>query len=157
MHMNLSRALLVFTVIVRGMGAGIIYDVAVIGLDTRREIGILAYAHFARALFERRGKKNYVPISIGGALLTILMTIFAVLDHLSQRSCLWTWIALFSTIIAFVGTSQALPAIAEVRHSCEADEAGLAAALDRFARWHLFSTIWQVASFVALTLALAYD
>ncbi len=155
--MNLFRALLVSTVIVRGMGAGIIYDVAVIGLDTRKEIGLFPYAHFARALFERRGKKNYVPISIGGALLTILIAVFALFYHVPQRSCLWIWIALFSTCWAFVGTSQALPAIAKVRHSAEDKEAELEAALNCFARWHIFSTIWQVASFVALTIALAYD
>jgi hypothetical protein len=66
----------------------------------------------------------------------------------------WTCIALAATVLAFAGTTQALPALMKLRHTAD-DETALAQVLDRFARWHTISTVWQVVSFVALVVALA--
>lgn len=74
-QMSWFKILFVTTVVVRGVGAGIIFDVAIIGLDTRREIGVVPYARFARALFARRGRIVFVPVAIGGALLTTITAV----------------------------------------------------------------------------------
>jgi hypothetical protein len=41
--------LLVITTVVRGMGAGIICDSALVSPPLRRQIGVVAYAHYLRA------------------------------------------------------------------------------------------------------------
>ncbi len=153
--MDWFKALLIVTAIVRGMGAGMIYDVAIVGLDTRNDIGIIPYARFARSLFARRGKKTFVPISLGGALLTIVAAVLALSGSHSEALRWWLWISVGATVLAFIGTSQALPAITKVRHSAD-DVIQLAPALDRFAKWHSFTTLWQFVSFAAQTVALVY-
>ncbi len=142
------RLLLIATAIVRGIGAGVILDVAVVGIDTRHEIGDIAYAQFARALFARRGKLVFVPIAIGGALLTLLSTWMSFTLPLSPapRWCLSCSLA--STAIAFLGTSKALPAITAVRRA-DGDNDQIGMGLDLFARWHSFSAVWQLLAFSA--------
>lgn len=153
--MDWFLALLAFTTVVRGMGAGIIHDVAVVSLPLRHDIGAIRYARYARALFAGRGAKTFPPVAIGGALLTVAVAAGAFLwtDSLGVRW--WTCIALAATVLAFAGTTLALPAVAKLRHTAD-EEAALTPVLDRFARWHTVSTAWQVAAFVALVVALAY-
>jgi hypothetical protein len=71
-------ALLALTTIVRGLGAGMIWDVALVGLPARRRIGAIPYATFARANFEVNGLKTYGPVSIVGFLLTVAVTVSAI-------------------------------------------------------------------------------
>ena len=154
--MDWFLVLLAFTVAVRGMGAGIIYDVALVSLPVRRQIGTVRYAEYARANFEGRGVGTYATVSILGALLTIAVTAGA---FVWGESAAVTWsvvVSFVATVLAFAGTSRAFPALSSVRRTAD-DEATLSKALDRFAYWHTFSTAWQVAAFVALVVALAYQ
>jgi hypothetical protein len=73
--MDWFLALLAFTTIVRGVGAGIIYDVAVVSLSVRHDIGAVPCARYARALFAGRGAATFVPVAIGGALLSIAVAV----------------------------------------------------------------------------------
>jgi hypothetical protein len=147
-------ALLAITTAVRGLGAGIIYDVALVSLPVRRRIGAIRFAEYARANFEGRGVKTYATVSILGALLTIAVTAgaFAWGD---SATVTWSVVVSFAaTVLAFFGTLRALPALLSMRRT-PGDEAALSKALDRFARWHTFSTAWQMAAFLALVVALA--
>ena len=147
-------ALLAATVVVRGLGAGLIYDVALVGLPARRRIGATSYATFARANFEVNGLKTYGPISIVGLLLTITIAGWA-FARADSPAVTWTLsFALFATVLAFLGTFRALPAIMSVRRAPD-DPSVLSPLLDQFARWHTFSAVWQVIAFVALVVALA--
>src|SRR5215813_11522202 len=129
--MDWFLALLAFTTVVRGMGAGIIYDVAVLSTPVRHDIGAVQYARYARALFAGRGAKTFVLVSIGGALLTVAVAVGAFVWTDSSGVRWWTCIALVATVLAFAGTSQALPAMTKVRHASDEDTA-LGALLDRF-------------------------
>ena len=140
-------ALLATTVVVRGLGAGLIYDVALVGLPARRRIGATSYATFARANFDVNGLKTYGPISIVGLLLTITIAGWA---FARADSPAVTWTLSF----ALLGTFRALPAIMSVRRAPD-DPSVLSPLLDQFARWHTFSAVWQVIAFVALVVALA--
>jgi hypothetical protein len=154
--MDWFLVLLAFTVAVRGMGAGIIYDVALVSLPVRRKIGAIRYAEYARANFEGRGVKTYVTVSIVGALLTMAVTVGTFVWG-SSPTVTWSVVISFAaTVLAFVGTSRALPALLSMRQTPE-DEAALSKVLGRFAYWHTFSTAWQVAAFAALVVALAYQ
>jgi hypothetical protein len=57
--------------VVRGLDAGIIYDVGLVSPPVRRRIGAIRYAEYTRANFEGRGVGTYATISILGALLTV--------------------------------------------------------------------------------------
>jgi hypothetical protein len=145
--------LLVVTAAIRGLGAGIIWDVAFVSLPLRKKIGAVAYARYARANFEGRGSKTYGAVSILGALLTIAVTVFG---FFPGNTALVSWsiaVAMAATVIAFLGTSRALPALMAVRKAPD-DEAHLIPLLERFARWHSFSAAWQIISFIALMAAL---
>jgi len=146
--------LLAVTTAVRGLGAGIIYDVALVSLPVRRRIGAIPYVKFARALYTGNGVKTYGTVSILGALLTIAVTVGT---FVRGESAIVSWsiaISLIATVMAFIGTSQALPAVRGLQHAPD-DEALLSEILDRFARWHTFSTMWQLVAFIALIVALA--
>lgn len=146
--------LLAVTTIVRGMGAGMIYDVALVSLPVRKQIGAIPYARFARALYMGNGLKTYATISILGVVLTIVVT---VVSFVQGQAAIVSWSlagALLATVLAFIGTARALPAVQSLRNTGD-DETVLSETLDRFARWHTFSTFWQVVSFVALVVALA--
>jgi hypothetical protein len=148
--------LLSVTVAVRGLGAGIIYDVALVSLPVRRQIGVIPYAQYVQATYQGNGVKTYATVSILGALLTITVTISA---FIRGDSAIVSWsiiISLIATVIAFIGTSKALPAMLSLREAPN-DEASISKILNRFARWHTFSTMWQVVAFIALVIALAYQ
>ncbi len=124
--------LLAVTTAVRGLGAGIIYDVALVSLPVRRQIGAIPYARYARANYRGNGVKTYATVSILGALLTIAVTAGA---FGGRASAIVSWsigISLIATVIAFVGTSQALPAMLSLREAPD-DEALLSKILDRIA------------------------
>ncbi len=145
--------LLAVTTAVRGFGAGIIYDVALVSLPVRYRIGAIPYANFARANFTE-GVKTYLPVSILGALLTVAV---AICVFIRGDSAIVIWsvaISLVATIIAFIGTSQALPPMLSLRQAPD-DNALLSKILNRFAQWHAFSAIWQLVAFIALIIALA--
>jgi hypothetical protein len=153
--MDWFLALLAITVVVRGLGAGIIYDVALVSLPVRRQIGVIQYARYVRANFECNGTKTYVTVSIVGALLTIAVTIGLFTGEFSP-AVFWSIIISFiATIMAFIGTSRALPAMLSLREASD-NETHISKILNRFAYWHTFSTLWQVIAFISLVVALAY-
>ncbi len=151
--MDWFLALLAVTTAIRGFGAGIIYDVALVSLPLRRQIGVISYKHYALANY-KVGVKTYLPVSIIGALLTVVITIWALIYGASAIVSWSLVISLITTILAFIGTSKALPAMLSLREVKD-DEANLSKILDRFAYWHTFSTIWQIIAFIALIIALA--
>jgi hypothetical protein len=152
-EMDWFIVLLGITIIIRGLGAGMIYDVAIISLPVRQQIGAIEYTRFAKANF-KSGVKTYAPISISGALLTITVVVFSFILDISIFAKWMMVIALVFTVLAFIGTRLALPAVLSLRNAPE-DEATLTETLNKFARWHSFSTIWQVLSFIALVAAIA--
>jgi len=151
--MDWFLVLLAVTTAVRGLGAGLIYDVAWISLPLRRQVGIIPYAKYARANF-KSGFKTYGPISIIGALLTIAVTAGLFTREFPPMVFWPVIIAMIATALAFIGTSRALPCVMRIRKAPD-DETALAKTFDRFAYWHSFSTVWQILSFLALIAALA--
>lgn len=152
--------LLAATAIVRGMGAGIIYDSALVSPPIRRRIGITAYADYLRANLTGLGGKSYVTVAWAGALLTIGTTIAAFLTGQPAPVTWWTVGSLAATVLAFLGTGLALPALFRATRTVDqtraADQKGhLERLLDRYARWYAFSAVWQALAFLAAVAALA--
>ena len=147
--------LLVVTALVRGMGAGIIYDSALVSPPLRRQIGVLAYAHYLRANLAGFGGKSYVTVAWAGMLLTFGATLAAFLTHQSAAVTWWTVGSLAATVVAFLGTGLALPTLLRVARKPDEPAEILAPALDHYARWYAFSAVWQATAFAASVVALA--
>jgi hypothetical protein len=149
------EVLLVATVVVRGMGAGIIYDSAVVSPRVRHGVGLPAYADYLRANLAGFGGKSYVPVAWLGALLTITTTVAAFVSDQTPAVTWWTVGSLAATVLAFLGTGLALPALFRVTRISPAEHDQLKSRLDRYARWYAFSALWQAVAFIAAVIALA--
>jgi hypothetical protein len=146
--------LLVVTAVVRGMGAGIIYDSALVSPPLRRRIGVVAYAQYLRANLAGFGGKSYVTVAWAGLLLTIGATVAAFLTGQPGAVTWWTVASLAATMPAFLGTGLALPALFRVTRTPD-EQDQLRPLLDQYARWYAFSAVWQVVAFLAAVVALA--
>ena len=154
MVMDWFVTLLAVTAMVRGMGAGIIYDSAVVSPPLRKPIGVVAYAHYLRANLAGVGGKSYVTVAWAGLLLTLAATVAAFLVAGSAPVSWWTAGSLAATVVAFLGTGMALPALLGVTRSADDDDK-LTPMLNRYARWYAFSAPWQALAFCASVVALA--
>lgn len=148
-------ALAVTTVLVRGLGAGIIYDSSLVSTRARHRVGLPAYADYLRAVLAGLGGRSYVVVAWLGALLTVALTVAAPLSGQPPAVTWWSAASLAATAVAFVGTGLALPALRRVARTPPDRPAGLEPLLDRYARWYAFSAPWQAAAFLFSVLALA--
>jgi hypothetical protein len=148
------QLLAVTTALVRGLGAGIIYDSSLVSPRARHRIGLPAYAGYLRATLAGLGGRSYVAVAWLGALLTLAVTVAAPLSGQPPAVTWWSAGSLAATVLAFVGTGLALPALLRVTRMPPDRPAGLKPLLDRYARWYAFSAPWQAAAFVFSVLAL---
>jgi len=145
--------LVAVTVAVNGLIAGASVDVAAVKLPTRKRIGAVAYANFARGNDLGNGLVVYPAAGISAALLvfgTTIATYFASGSSLVMAPLL---LACAGTVAHSVCTAKAAPIMLSLRGTPD-DEALLAARLDRFAFWHGFRTVFQISTFLVLLWAL---
>jgi hypothetical protein len=152
--MNWFECLLVATAVVRRLGAGIIYDAAVVSPPLRKRIGVVAYAQYLRANLAGIGGKSYVTVAWTGLLLTCGATVAAFLLAGPAAVSWWTAGSLAATAIAFLGTGLALPMLFRVTRTAD-DPAQLTPLLDRYSRWYAFSAPWQAVAFLCAVIAVA--
>jgi hypothetical protein len=88
--MTLLIALLALATAVNGGLAGLNVDTALVKLPTRRRIGAVAYATFARGNDLGNGVIVYPVLGIGAALLTVLATALAFVAR-SSTEVLLLW------------------------------------------------------------------
>ena len=145
--------LLVLAVVVNGILAGLSFDVAVVKLPTRKRIGAIAYANFARGNDLGNGLLVYPAIGVLAALLVLGTTIAAFLAQAPQSALLPLVLASAATIAHSVCTVKAAPIMLSLRSTPD-DEILLTAKLDRFAFWHGIRAAFQLLAFVLLMWAL---
>ena len=145
--------LLVLAVVVNGILAGLSFDVAVVKLPTRKRIGTVAYANFARANDLGNGLVVYPAMGVLAALLAFGTTITAFLVQAPQSVLLPLVLASFATIAHSACTVKAAPTMLSLRSTPD-DEGVLTAKLDQFAFWHGVRAIFQFVAFVVLLWAL---
>jgi hypothetical protein len=151
--MTLLVALIVAATAVGGLLAGLSFDGALVKLPARRRIGAVAYATFARGNDMGNGLWVYPSTAIGAALLTIVATIVAFVEHDSASLLVPLSIATLASIGHFLATSRAAPNMLRVGKTPD-DESLLAPLLDRFARWHAVRAALQVLTFFVMLWAL---
>jgi hypothetical protein len=144
---------IVTAVVVHGLVAGISFDVAAVKLPTRRRIGVIAYARFARGNDMGNGIVVYPTIAILALLLVAAATIAAYLRHMPSAVMFPLFAACGGTIAHFLCTAKAAPNMLSLRNAVD-DEGVLARKLDAFATWHAYRALFQFLTFIALVWAL---
>jgi hypothetical protein len=151
--MTLLLALIIAATALNGLLAGISFDGALVKLPTRRRIGAVAYATFARGNDLGNGLWVYPSTAISAALLTGVATSVAYVEHESAVLLVPLSIATLTSVGHFLATAQAAPVMLRVGKTAD-DEALLAPLLDRFARWSDVRATLQVLTFFVLVWAL---
>lgn len=151
--MNALFWLVVAAVVVHGIVAGVSFDVATVKLPTRKRIGLIAYAQFARGNDLGNGIVVYPPVGILALLLVAATTVVAYASHVPQTVMLPLLAACGGTALHTLCTAQAAPTMLSLRNAPD-DETLLTNTLDAFATWHARRAVFQFLTFVALVWAL---
>jgi len=151
--MNTLFWLVVAAVVVHGILAGVSFDVATVKLPTRRRIGVVAYARFARGNDMGNGIIVYPMVAILALMLVAAATFVAYMLKVPDTIMLPLVAACGGTATHFLCTAKAAPNMLSLRNASD-DEVFLTRKLDRFATWHAYRTVFQFLTFVALVWAL---
>lgn len=153
LHMNMLFWLVVIAVAIHGLIAGISFDVAAVKLPTRKRIGAVAYAQFARGNDMGNGIVVYPTVAILALLLVVAATAAAYFTHMPDNVMFPLLAACGGTIAHFLCTAKAAPNMLSLRNAGD-DEAFLVRKLDAFANWHAYRALFQFMTFLALIWAL---
>jgi hypothetical protein len=145
--------LLAIDLVINGLFAGMCFDVATVRLPTRKRIGALAYAHFARNNDLGNGLKVYPYFFILSGLLSLATAVVAYLNEQTEAVIISLFIAGLTSIGCIFSTSKAAPIMWSLKNSPD-DESLLTQKLDKFAFWHGWRTVFQVSTFLLICLAL---
>ena len=134
-----------------GLLAGLSLDKVIVQLPARRQIGVTAYAAYARASDLGNGIAFYAVVGVGAAMLTLAA--FAVaLGAPGDVTGLLAAAAVFSLHSA--ATGRAAPAMFQIGRTGD-DEAALTPLLTRFARWSAARAAVQTATLIVVATAIA--
>jgi hypothetical protein len=147
--MSLLLILIVVATALNGLLAGFSVEGALVKLPTRRRIGAVAYAAFARGSDLGNGVWVYPSTAIGAALFTFAATIVAYVENVPAALLALLSVATVLSIGHFLATSRAAPIMLRVGKTPD-DAALLSPLLDRFARWHAVRATLQALTFFVL-------
>lgn len=145
--------LLTLAVIESGILAGVSFDVALVKLPTRKRIGPVAYAQFARGNDLGNGKVVYPVLGIAALLLILVTVVVSWAKHEPAAVMVPILVAVGFTVLHSFCTAKAAPIMLSLAKAPDEPKM-LEQKLDRFAFWHAFRTAFQVLAFVALVWAL---
>jgi hypothetical protein len=147
--MQFLLIVIVVATALNGLLAGYSVDGALVKLPTRRRIGAVAYATFARGNDLGNGIWVYPATAISAALLTIIATIVAYVERAPAALLALLSVATVLSIGHFLATAQAAPIMLRVGKTPD-DAALLSPLLDRFARWHALRATLQALTFLVM-------
>jgi len=153
LSMNMIFWLVAVCAVISGVIAGASFDVAAVKLPTRKRIGAVAYANFARGNDMGNGIIVYPTVAILALLLIASATLAAHFLQARQTVLLPLFAACAGTVASFLCTAKAAPNMLSLRHAPD-DEKLLAEKLDRFALWHTYRFAFQFLTFTATVCAL---
>ncbi len=151
--MSLLLILIVLATALNGLLAGFSVDGALVKLPTRRRIGAVAYATFARGSDLGNGIWVYPSTAIAAALLTVAATIVAYATSAPVAVLTLLSLATVLSIGHFLATARAAPIMLRVGRTPD-DDALLSPLLDRFARWNAVRATVQALTFFVLLWAI---
>ena len=139
---------------VDGLLAGASLDQSIKQLPARHRIGMRAFSAYSRASDQGNGLFWYVPLGIGGALLTIAVAVWTLLLQLPPGRSIPLVAAGVLAVAHSITTARAAPINLSQRNVCD-DEKALAAVFERFERWQSARAALQLATFLLMVWALA--
>ena len=145
--------LFIVAVFLHGIIAGTSFDVAFVKLPTRKRIGYIAYANFARNNDLGNGIVVYPILGILSLILTFGTTIIVFIYKQNINILITLCLASVLTIAHSLCTLKAAPIMLSLKKTKD-DEIILKQKLDKFTFWHSFRTIFQVLTFMAWLRAL---
>lgn len=137
-----------------GILAGLSLDKVIIQLPARRQIGVTAYAAYARAADLGNGIAFYPAVGVGAAALTVAA--FAVAAALGAPGTVAGLLAAAAalSVVHSAMTGRAAPAMFNLGRAGD-DPAALAPLLARFARWSAARAAAQTATLIVVAIAVA--
>jgi len=145
--------LIILNVFLHGIIAGTSFDVALVKLPTRKRIGPIAYANFARNNDLGNGIVVYPILGITTLLLTFGTTLLAFFRDTEFAIMIPLYVSCVFTIAQSLITAKAAPIMLSLK-TTRAEESVLKNKLDRFAFWHSFRAVFQVLTFASSIWAL---
>jgi hypothetical protein len=150
---DITLILIVIATALNGIVAGASLDQAIKQLPTRHRIGVVPYSTYSQNADLGNGIPWYVGLGITTVLFTLGATFAALSQQLPSEKLLPLYLAVVFSVLHSTVTSQAAPLMFKQRQYHN-DEAALATLFNRFARLHLFRTLFQLVTFAALLWAL---
>lgn len=151
--MNVLLLLTIITTAFHGLIAGVSFDVSFVKLPTRRRIGDIAYANFARGNDLGNGKIVYPVLGIGAVILVFATIITAFMQDQPTNILLSFMLVALGTIAHSVCTAKAAPIMLSIKNTPN-DKAILKNKFDTFEFWQSLRTFFQTLTFFALLWAL---
>jgi hypothetical protein len=145
---------LLISLIINGLFAGFCLDIATVKLPTRKRIGSLAYANFARNNDLGNGLKVYPYFFIVSTLSSIINGVLAYVYQYPQSVLVPLVISAFISAGCIFTTTQAAPTMWSLKKTPD-EEKVLTDKLNRFAFWHNWRTLCQLSTFLLMCYALA--
>lgn len=152
--MNGFLILLVLATSVDGLLAGASLDQSIKQLPARHRIGVRAFSAYSRASDQGNGFFWYVPLGIGGAVLTIAVAIWTLGLHLPPGRSIPLVAAGVLAVAHSITTARAAP-INLSQSGAGENEKSLAAIFDRFEHWQSARAALQLAAFLLMVWGLA--
>ena len=157
--MNLVTSLITFAVAVNGLLSGLNVDTALVKLPTRRRIGAVVYATFARGNDLGNGLVIYPLLGIGTLLLALATALTAFFQKVSLPHALPIYLAAILWVVHLLITLiWALPTLPRQRQVAN-DEHQLATLFNRFERLQTVragldvlifgTTLWALVSYIS--------
>ena len=137
-----------------GLLAGASLDQSIKQLPARHRIGMRAFSAYSRASDQGNGFFWYVPLGIGGALLTIAVAVWTLALRLPPGQSIPLVAAAVLAVAHSITTARAAPINLSQRNVSE-DEKALAGIFERFERWQSARAALQLATFLLMVWALA--
>jgi hypothetical protein len=137
-----------------GLLAGLSLDKVIVQLPARRQIGVTAYAAYARAADLGNGIAFYPAVGVGAALLTLgAFAVAAALGAPGDVTGLLAAAAALS-LLHSAATGRAAPTMFQIGRAGDT-EAALTPLLTRFARWSAARAAVQTATLIVMAIAIA--
>lgn len=151
--MNSFWLLLLATIFLRGLSSGMIVGILLLTLPVRSRLDLPTYVRFVRAMYQAWGVRVYAVLTMLGLLLTTWLLFAAIWRTESGWAISWIALSLGATVLGFVGTGGAYPAMRRLWVTPDQQPALVETLLNRFERWGVFSAACHFVAFVCLLAA----